>query len=523
MSARLTGLTTGTRYNAAIVAVDASGNQSPCSQVASGVARIDFAVSPTGTVNYGTVNIGSFAERTFTLSNTGGGTVSGAVSVAAPFSVVSGSSFTLAGTGATQAVTVRFTPTTTTTVSTSVTFTAADGSVSDVVTGSGAGTTQPPPPPPTTPPPPSSSLTIGSRVRTTLPTFVRDAADGNVLATQPVGALGTVVGGPRTQIWQGQTILWWQIDYDTGLDGWSTGDRLVAVAPLPPPPPTTPPPTTPPPSSSPTIGSRVRTTLPTFVRDAADGNVLATQPVGALGTVVGGPRTQIWQGQTILWWQIDYDTGLDGWSTGDRLVAVALPPVMTIGSRIQVVNQVMNVRATPGGTLRGTQPVGALGRIVGGPQLAAISGSGSTTRYTYWRIDYDTGVDGWSRGDRLAFSQQSSATPPTTGAFAQVIDVIDGGTISRASISTVTSASHDESPHWALADRSLAQTCVPGLLDFLRPPDVSRQTVRLAGIWSAHEASSSSILVLRGGNVDWRRHALWISTRPIDRSSPRAG
>jgi hypothetical protein len=61
VSVRLTGLTTGARYNAAVVAVDASGNQSACSSIASGVARIDFAVSPSGTINYGTVNIGSFA------------------------------------------------------------------------------------------------------------------------------------------------------------------------------------------------------------------------------------------------------------------------------------------------------------------------------------------------------------------------------------------------------------------------------------------------------------------------------
>ena len=138
MSSRLTGLTTGTLYNVAVTAVDALGNQSACSSVASAVARPDFAVSPTGTVNFGSVPIGSFADQVFTVSNTGGGTVSGAASTSAPFSIVSGSPFALGGVGATQTVRVRFTPTTTTTASATVSFTANGGSNSAIATGSGA-------------------------------------------------------------------------------------------------------------------------------------------------------------------------------------------------------------------------------------------------------------------------------------------------------------------------------------------------------------------------------------------------
>ena len=99
MSVRLTGLTTGTLYNVAVSAVDAIGNQSSCSSIANAVARADFAVSPTGTVNFGSANLGSFAEQTFSVSNTGGGTISGSASVVAPFSIVSGSPFTLSGVG----------------------------------------------------------------------------------------------------------------------------------------------------------------------------------------------------------------------------------------------------------------------------------------------------------------------------------------------------------------------------------------------------------------------------------------
>ena len=137
MSYRLTGLTAGTLYTVAVTAVDSLGLQSACSNVASAVARAEFALSPTGTVNFGSVNVGSFADQVFTVSNTAGGTISGSAAVAAPFSVVSGSPFTLGGAGATQAVTVRFTPATNTTVSANLSVTASGVTLSSTLLGAG--------------------------------------------------------------------------------------------------------------------------------------------------------------------------------------------------------------------------------------------------------------------------------------------------------------------------------------------------------------------------------------------------
>jgi len=90
VSVNLTGLTTGTLYTSSVTAIDTSCNESAGSAPASGVAQIDFAVSPTGPVNFGSVNLGSFADQTFTVQNTGGGRLSGTVSTLAPFVVVSG-------------------------------------------------------------------------------------------------------------------------------------------------------------------------------------------------------------------------------------------------------------------------------------------------------------------------------------------------------------------------------------------------------------------------------------------------
>src|SRR5207247_1279528 len=104
---------------------------------ASAAAQIGFSV-PAGTVNFGTVNVGSFANQVLMVQNTRGGTVAGTVSASAPFSVVSGSPFTLVGAGATQTVTLRFSPTVPATASVNVSFVADGDTISRLATGVGS-------------------------------------------------------------------------------------------------------------------------------------------------------------------------------------------------------------------------------------------------------------------------------------------------------------------------------------------------------------------------------------------------
>src|SRR5262249_7941406 len=134
---RLTGLTTGSTYNVAVTALDTGGNESACSSLASAVAQVEVTVAPTATVNFGSITIGTSATQTFTVTSTRTGTVTGTASVAAPFSIVSGSPYTLAGRAATARVTVGFTPTTTAGASANVSFTADGDLVSRLVTGTG--------------------------------------------------------------------------------------------------------------------------------------------------------------------------------------------------------------------------------------------------------------------------------------------------------------------------------------------------------------------------------------------------
>jgi len=140
VSFRLTRLTSGTQYFVSVSAVDLGGNESACSLTGNGVAQTDFSVTPSGNVGFGNVNLGSFADQTFTVQNARGGVVSGTVSTSAPFSIVSGASFSLGGAGSTQAVTVRFTPTTAATASVSVSFSADGDTLTRLVTGTGTGT-----------------------------------------------------------------------------------------------------------------------------------------------------------------------------------------------------------------------------------------------------------------------------------------------------------------------------------------------------------------------------------------------
>ena len=86
--------------------------------------------------DFGSVNVGSSTDQTFTVTNTGTGTLSGSASTSAPFSIVSGGSYSL-GAGASQTVTVRFSPTSAGVSMGNVTFTGAGGATA-TLTGTGA-------------------------------------------------------------------------------------------------------------------------------------------------------------------------------------------------------------------------------------------------------------------------------------------------------------------------------------------------------------------------------------------------
>jgi centrosomal CEP192-like protein len=148
ISQPVTALSGGTTYFARITAVDTAGTESPCSSVASGVAHTDIAVTPSGTTSFDAVAVGGSSDRAFTVQNTSSASLTATVSVGAPFRIVSAASFSL-NPGATQTVTVRFSPTTAGTFAGNVNVSASGDVISRGVSGS---TTDQSPPPSSTPP-----------------------------------------------------------------------------------------------------------------------------------------------------------------------------------------------------------------------------------------------------------------------------------------------------------------------------------------------------------------------------------
>jgi len=89
-----------------------------------------IALSP-GNYDFGSVEVGSSKDTTFTVRNVGAATLTGNVSVPAPFSIVGSSSYSLVS-NASQVVTVRYLPTLARNDSQMVTFTGGGGATAAV-------------------------------------------------------------------------------------------------------------------------------------------------------------------------------------------------------------------------------------------------------------------------------------------------------------------------------------------------------------------------------------------------------
>ncbi|MCD5390663.1 choice-of-anchor D domain-containing protein, partial [candidate division NPL-UPA2 bacterium] len=95
-----------------------------------------LSVDPPASLDFGGVTVGESRVFTFTVTNTGGGTLTGNASVAAPFSIYGESAFSLEA-GEDAQITVRFSPVDTGTVTDTVSFTSNGGNFDGGVSGTG--------------------------------------------------------------------------------------------------------------------------------------------------------------------------------------------------------------------------------------------------------------------------------------------------------------------------------------------------------------------------------------------------
>jgi hypothetical protein len=143
LSSSVASLVAGAMYFVAVTAVDLGGLESRCTQPVSGLAEADITVSPVTAVDFGSVPVGTAADRSFTVQNATGADLTGSANVGAPFSIVSGSSFSLAP-GASQTVVVRLLASTAGSFASNVNVAASGDTVSRTVTGAATATTPPP-------------------------------------------------------------------------------------------------------------------------------------------------------------------------------------------------------------------------------------------------------------------------------------------------------------------------------------------------------------------------------------------
>lgn len=68
--------------------------------------------------------------------------------------------------------------------------------------------------------PTALALEVGDRVQANQNVNVRNAPAGSLIGTRTATDLGTIVGGPVTADLSTTTYVWWQVNWDTGIDGW---------------------------------------------------------------------------------------------------------------------------------------------------------------------------------------------------------------------------------------------------------------------------------------------------------------
>ena len=355
-----TGLTAGTTYAYTVSAYDAAGNESAQSAGVNVATPIVHAAAARLRANPTTITSGQSSTLTWDTYYTNGCT---------------GTNFSTGGVTNGSAV---VTPDVTTTYTMVCTGTSG-GTVTVRATVTVSGTT---------------AFVVNDRVQTTVNLKVRatPSTSGTTLGTALKGSFGVVVGGPTVA----DGFTWWNINYDTGADGWSVQDYLTKVD-----------------STGDGVPPSVPTGLSATAISSAQINLTwtaSTDNVGVTGYKIFRDGTQVGTSATTSY----NDTGLTAATAYSYTVsaydaagndstqstsasATTLPATASfaIGDRM-VTTANLNVRATPStsGTLLGTQPLGSLGVLTGGPTVA--------NGFIWWNINYDTGADGWSVQDYIA-------------------------------------------------------------------------------------------------------------------------
>ena len=302
----------------------------------------------------------------------------------------------------------------------------------EVIISTLGGVTSPTPTPTTA----TSKFAVNTQVQTIDILNIRDVAGvkGFLKGQQPIGAIGTVLSAAAQFV---DGYIWVPLDFTSGVDGWAVEDYLKAyIAPTPTPTPVAPTlifVTSP---SSITKGNS--TTLSWNASNAtactASGGWSGTKTTSGTETVT--PATSA--AYTLVC------TGTGGTVTKSVSVTVtALTTATTtpttttspstssgfaMGKEVKT-TAIVNVRANPGGSKLGNQALGALGKITDGPK--------SQDGFTWWKIDFTAGVDGWV-ADKYLVLTTSTQTPTPTPVAPTLIFVTSPSSITKGNSTTLS-------------------------------------------------------------------------------------
>lgn len=193
-----------------------------------------------------------------------------------------------------------------------------------------------------------------------------------VLGSQTQKTKGTIIAGPK----KADGYTWWQINYEKGADGWSAENYLAVVTPA-------------------VLGiskyfAPVSTKFKSGDRIYVSGSYAsvgaqptirsakkASQPKNAKGTVTSGYK---WS-DNLFWWQVNYDTGTDGWSPEKYLSRYVAPATSTSASNTTGTTGGANSVSTPG-TTSGSNSSGTTSGTTGGSSSGSVTSGGSTSGTT---------------------------------------------------------------------------------------------------------------------------------------------
>ena len=171
----------------------------------------------------------------------------------------------------------------------------------------GRGTVTAPSPPG---PDPSVTFAVGDRIQAWGGAGVKSSPEATTtegIQNQP--NLGTIVEGPVGPDAQG--VTWFRIDYDDGPDGWTSRAQFIKSQS--------------PPASSFAVGDRIKVWRETWAHSSASlASGIGTQAANATGVILQGPVTNSTDNR--IWFLINYDGGIDGWSSADNLVVNSAEP-----------------------------------------------------------------------------------------------------------------------------------------------------------------------------------------------------